>query len=868
MPQSSFALARSLIATKEMILGVLKARDETKRGIIHSSDFRTAMSDLGFPMGSQAVTDILVSCNLDADTGYIDFSAVDGELLRERKDLENQIVLQPTPVPSSFGAVDKPWRADIVHKDGILNGKQQELLKQFRENVQDIYNNFAHNRYSYDRVLTELAKFDIAPTKMFITALHKNRASGELSFEEFIRSLVIADSNTPKEERLMHSPAHKEAGALNDFDRQSIKTIKESDQGLFLHRRRTDPNKAWENRHRKEEVVKEKNKFVMEIDEDGQQTQRLKNSKAVKKAVYYEDAAPSLLSESQLNMQAGYLGADSSELSYNSEQKLMREQVLALLRKLDAGQMSMNAFQEKVFKSNFELPEAVVKELTLSLKNGFLDWRRCMSILDADVFKTRAFDERYTKGEVDEAEGALKRALIARGTTSIGDLATTYRHLRGSRGSNLSFNEFRQGLKEYGITDRQVDYDQARVLFHIYDTNGDGLLDIQEFIKGVCGNITARRLGLIRLAFFTMDRYMVGKLSLDSLVEKYQPSNHPDVVTGRMGARDAIKDMMYVFTSQRDDGMVVAEMFDDYFTQLSTFVESDDDFETFMRTAFSLDARAPPPSLRLNRGKGINGVEVPKSMQVHGDLITWNQEASAMENEQNRNRSAKRSIYHDFKKQNVKLFNGPKEKSDEKEAQIDEYRLIGGIARKNIGHRPTTSLLNWGANDHYTINPDAKPMCMRDFASQRIAHHDVAETGSFSPTPSRYRPSTSYSPQSPDHRPAYYTNVMKTLDSPKSVFEFHKPMYSTALEANVYEPVMKTTAAELPDTGYHMENSLRAMNKNFGGEIPYGIERDVPSLAVQYEIETRGTPRVKSHPVTSKSSRSLADTLAARRKNF
>jgi Ca2+-binding EF-hand superfamily protein len=808
------------------------------------------MSDLGFPMGSQAVSDILVYCHLDTETGYLDFSGVSSELQRERKDVQSRVLLEPSPLPSSSAAVEKPWREGAFLKDEMLNGKQQQKIKLFRENVHEIYRKFAHNQYNYDQVLAELAKCDIAPTKMFLCALHKNRSSGELSFEEFIRFLTNAESSISREERLMHSGRHRAAGAPNDFDRWANKSIKETDRGFFLSKKRSDPIKDWDNRHRKEgeeRPIKGTGcKLIMEIDEDGLQTQKLMDSRAVKKAVYYEKATPSLLSQSQLSMQVGYHGGDSSDLTYNSEQKLLRAQILALLRKLDAGKMSLNVFQEKVYDLNLELPDKMIMELSRFQKIGFLDLRKCVSILDADLFKMRALGDRYSVVDIEEAKGALKSALIARGYTSICDLASVYRNLQGSRSRSgkLSFNEFRQGLEQYGIGDRQLRLDHVRVLFHIYDRTGDGLLDIHEFIKGICGHINARRLGLIRLAFSSLDRYNEGKLSLELLSDKYYPVNHPDVLRGRMSEREAMKDLMHVFTAQQeeDDGKVADDIFEDYFVQLSTFVDSDDDFERFIRTAFSLDARAPPPSLRLNRGKGINGVEVPRSMQVHGDLITWNQEASKMENEsQGPARSTKRSIYHDFKKTNLGLFVGPKEKVAEDVAEIDDC-LVGGLTRRNVFRKPTRGMLYWPTQYANCVSPDSRPLCMRDYASQRVVQ-DSAHV-------EERRMKASF---------ASRTNRTRTPDPATDTFEFRCPSSKLSLDANIFTPAMKTTAAELP---------FYDSKDHYGFQAPFGSDSDVPAIVALHKKEDERATTGRHCKAAPKASKSLAEMLAIKNKSY
>jgi Ca2+-binding EF-hand superfamily protein len=66
---------------RETILGVIKSRDLNREGIIHTSDFRAAVSDLGFPFGHPIIENILVHCVINND-GFVDFKGLERELAR------------------------------------------------------------------------------------------------------------------------------------------------------------------------------------------------------------------------------------------------------------------------------------------------------------------------------------------------------------------------------------------------------------------------------------------------------------------------------------------------------------------------------------------------------------------------------------------------------------------------------------------------------------------------------------------------------------------------------------------------------------------------------------------------------------------
>ena len=107
----------------------------------------------------------------------------------------------------------------------------------------------------------------------------------------------------------------------------------------------------------------------------------------------------------------GELPAGREELSYTSEQKLLREQVLAALRKLDAGEISVVEFLDIIFHMGIELPEGVLKQLKLQQQSGLLDWRACVHELDGYVFKHRSLEDNTPHEMVTGAMQKLVAAL-------------------------------------------------------------------------------------------------------------------------------------------------------------------------------------------------------------------------------------------------------------------------------------------------------------------------------------------------------------------------------------------------------------------------------------------------------------------------
>lgn len=123
------------LAIRETILGVVKSKDVNHRGVIHSSDFRSAVADLGFPFGHPIIENILVHCVINAE-GFVDFTGLERELARERRVLNAKANAVTTARgKTSTGTPLTPWRADVVHQQKMQSERQAKLLQEKHNDV-------------------------------------------------------------------------------------------------------------------------------------------------------------------------------------------------------------------------------------------------------------------------------------------------------------------------------------------------------------------------------------------------------------------------------------------------------------------------------------------------------------------------------------------------------------------------------------------------------------------------------------------------------------------------------------------------------------------------------------------------------------
>ena len=71
-------------------------------------------------------------------------------------------------------------------------------------------------------------------------------------------------------------------------------------------------------------------------------------------------------------------------------------------------------------------------------------------------------------------------------------------------------------------------------LFSLFDKNGDGILDLDEFLYGVRGAMNEARKPACLAAFSKFDKDGSGTINKDDLRSVYSAAKHPKVISGQM----------------------------------------------------------------------------------------------------------------------------------------------------------------------------------------------------------------------------------------------------------------------------------------------------------------------------------------------
>ena len=152
---------------------------------------------------------------------------------------------------------------------------------------------------------------------------------------------------------------------------------------------------------------------------------------------------------------------------------------------------------------------------------------------------------------------------------------------RNGNGS-LSPVEFKYAMRDYGLQLSEIEVTQ--IVKH-FDTNKDGQLSFDEFLRAIRGELNERRLDMVHQAYKVLDKDGSGQVTIEDIKIAYDVSFHPDFQSGRKTRDEVLSDFMQVWETHKRDHIVTIEEFEDYYKDLSASIDSDDYFELMIRNA-------------------------------------------------------------------------------------------------------------------------------------------------------------------------------------------------------------------------------------------------------------------------------------------
>jgi len=190
----------------------------------------------------------------------------------------------------------------------------------------------------------------------------------------------------------------------------------------------------------------------------------------------------------------------------------------------------------------------------------------------------------------------LRNIIAKRGSRGIMSIRREFMIADNDNNKTVNISAFKKFCHDYRInlTDNEIN-----ILFAELDLNKNGVIDYQEFLKGVIGEMNERRKKVVIQAFKSLDKSGNGVIDLDMIRDAYNAKMHPDVICGKKTEEEILAEFLDTFEYQfnllkdekNEENKVMLEEFIDYYNNISLGINDDDYFEEIIRNVFNLDSK-------------------------------------------------------------------------------------------------------------------------------------------------------------------------------------------------------------------------------------------------------------------------------------
>lgn len=180
---------------------------------------------------------------------------------------------------------------------------------------------------------------------------------------------------------------------------------------------------------------------------------------------------------------------------------------------------------------------------------------------------------------------AIRQRLSERGTGGFRALTRILRAMDHNGTRLLDYAEFEAGLKACGLTLTAAELEQ---LLQVADKDQTGGISVSDFLRSLRGPMSERRAQLIRLAYGALDKGRTNAVPVPAMVAAYDCLQHPDVMRRRRSPEQVKQEFVAAWGPPEGGAAVAAADFQEFYTDVSAAIDSDDYFELLMRNCWHI----------------------------------------------------------------------------------------------------------------------------------------------------------------------------------------------------------------------------------------------------------------------------------------
>ena len=180
-------------------------------------------------------------------------------------------------------------------------------------------------------------------------------------------------------------------------------------------------------------------------------------------------------------------------------------------------------------------------------------------------------------GDLRESMHSVRFQLSVRGQHSFRQLCRAFAVNDPQHSGRVDVDTLEAVLAKLGVFLKRQ---QLTRLFRYIDREGRGALLVADFLQAVQGELSERRLAIIQAAFQHIDAQQAGKLPLARLLQAFDASGHPSVLSGSRTEQQLAAELASALegAGASSGGLVSLAEWSDYYAGISCVTPQDDDY--------------------------------------------------------------------------------------------------------------------------------------------------------------------------------------------------------------------------------------------------------------------------------------------------
>ena len=232
--------------------------------------------------------------------------------------------------------------------------------------------------------------------------------------------------------------------------------------------------------------------------------------------------------------------------------------------------------------------------------------------------------EEQVKDIITNSLNKLKSILIMRGSHSLFSFQRKLSLYDLNHQGLISFENFANIAQTYTMN---ISTEELKFIFDIFDKEKTGLINYNELIQTITGQISPQRKLIIKNVFEKFNKDNNGKVSVNGIKLLFNPRRHPDVISGKKREGEVFGEFLDDIENYKEylqnsrgvyDNTFSLEDFINFYNGIGVGIDDDTIFEYMMNNCWNLDNNN---NIGGNRYKNNTGHDFRSNNAKNGNLM-------------------------------------------------------------------------------------------------------------------------------------------------------------------------------------------------------------------------------------------------------